>query len=64
MTISCEVDGVKVTVRTAVLVDSDRQMITKDAYLGKTINVRGVVDYYNGSYQIKVLSAKDITIIQ
>ena len=64
MTMNCEVDGVKVTVRTAALVDENRQMITKDAYLGKTINVRGVVDYYNGSYQIKVLSAKDITIIK
>ncbi len=64
MTLHCVVDGQKIRVRTAVLVDSDRKIITADAYQGKTIDVRGVVDYHNGSYQIKVLSAKDITIIQ
>ena len=64
MTMHCVADGQKIRVRTAVLVDSDRKIITADAYQGKTINVRGVVDYHSGSYQIKVLSAKDITIIQ
>lgn len=63
MTLHCEVDGVKIRVRTAVLTDENRSLITEDAYLGKTINVRGVVDFHNGAYQIKVLSAKDITII-
>lgn len=64
MTMHCVADGQKIRVRTAVLVDSDRKIITADAYQGKTIDVRGVVDYHSGSYQIKVLSAKDITIIQ
>lgn len=64
MTMHCIADGQKIRVRTAVLVDSDRKIITADAYQGKTIDVRGVVDYHSGSYQIKVLSAKDITIIQ
>lgn len=62
MTMVCEVGGKEITVRTGVLIDSNRNMITKDAYLGKVIDVRGIVDFYDGSYQIKVLSAKDITI--
>lgn len=55
MTLTCEVNGVTIYVRTAVLYDDNGQLITQDAYLGKTISVRGIVDYYNGGYQIKVL---------
>ena len=32
--------------------------------MGKTIDIRGIVDYYNGAYQIKVFSPKDITIVK
>ncbi len=64
MTLECVSDGCNIKVRTGVLVDSNRNLITADAYEGKTINVRGIVDYYDGSYQIKVLSEKDITIIE
>ena len=63
MTMVCEVDGKEIRIRTAVLIDSDRKMVTADTYLNKVIDVRGIVDFYDGSYQIKVLSAKDITII-
>ncbi len=63
MTMTCEADGETIVVRTAVLADSNRNLITADAYLGKVINVRGVVDHYGDSFQIRVLSAKDITII-
>ena len=64
MTMDCEISGVGIRVRTDVLIDSSRNIITSDAYLNKVIDVRGVVDYHNGRYQIKVLSAGDITIIQ
>lgn len=62
MTLTCEVDGLKVIVRTAVLRDSDGKLITQDAYLGKTIDVRGIIDYYDGEYQIKVFTPDQITI--
>ena len=62
MTMICEADGIDIRVRTAVLVDSNRNLITADAYLGKVIDVRGVVSIHDGVYQIRVLSAKDITI--
>ena len=64
MTMDCEINGVEIRVRTDVLIDSSRNIITADAYLGKVIDVRGVVDYHNGRYQIKVLVSGDITIIQ
>lgn len=63
MTLTCTVDSITVTVRTVVLKDDQGNLITKDEYLGKTINVKGFVDYYNGDYQIKVYRTNDITIL-
>lgn len=64
MTLTCKsADGYTITVRTGVLYDDEKNMLTADAYLNKVIDVRGLVAYYDGSYQIKVLSAEDITII-
>lgn len=62
MTLTCKSGDLTVTVRTDVLYDDNGNLITESAYAGRNINVKGVVDYYNGSYQIKVFSAKDITI--
>ena len=62
MTLTCEANGVTVTVRTAVLLDENNERITADAYLGKTIDVRGIVDLYDGTCQIKVFAANNITI--
>lgn len=62
MSLTCEKDGRSIIVRTAVLYDESGSMITEEEYLGKNITVKGIVDYYDGSYQIKVLSAKYITI--
>jgi len=62
MTLSCEADGIPVTVRTAVLLDENGQLITADAYLGRTIDVKGIVEFFGGNYQIKVFSAKNITV--
>lgn len=62
MTLTCQADGVTVSVRTDVLYDDNGNLITEDAYLGRNINVKGIVDYFSGNYQIKVFSAKDITI--
>lgn len=62
MTLTCECDGVVVTVRTIVLLDEEGKRITADAYEGKIIDVKGIVDSFDGEYQIKVFSAKNITI--
>ncbi len=62
MTLTCEVDGYTLTVRTAVLFDKNGQLITEDAYAGKTIDVKGIIDYFSGAYQIKVFTPDNITI--
>ena len=63
MTLTCRsADGKTISVRTVVLYDENRQPVTADAYMGKTIDVKGIVDYFSGDYQIKVLSVNDIII--
>lgn len=62
MTLTCEVNGVTIDVRTVVLIDENGNLITENVYRGKTIDVKGIVDYFDGSYQIKVFSENDITI--
>lgn len=62
MTMTCEVDGKTVTVRTSVLRKPDKTLYTSADFQNKTITVTGIVDYYSGDYQIKVFSANDIII--
>ena len=62
ITLTCESGNTEITVRTAVLRDASGKIITEDAFIGKTIDVKGIVDYYNGEYQIKVFTIDDITI--
>ena len=62
MTLTCTVDGKTVSVRTAVLRDANGNVITADAYMGKNIDVKGIIDYYDGNYQIKVFTVNNITV--
>ena len=41
---------------------ADSNIITRDYFEGKTIDVKGIVDYFNGKYQIKVFSVKDVNV--
>jgi len=64
MTLTCRApDGTTIDVRTAVLLDENGQLITQDRYAGRTIDVKGIVDYFSGNYQIKVFTPDNITII-
>ncbi len=67
MTLYCRAaDGTEIAVRTAVLRDAEGNLVTRDAYYGKTIDIKGVVDYFSlaNTYQIKVFSTSDITITE
>ena len=44
------------------LTDKNGNIVKSSLFAGKTIDVKGVVDYFSGSYQIKVYSLDDITI--
>ena len=62
MTFTCEVDGKTVYVRTAVLRDADGNLLTADDFRDKNIDVKGIVDFYDGDYQIKVFTVNNITV--
>lgn len=62
ITLVCESEGETVQVRTIPLRNADGALVTQDLFLGKTIDVRGIVDYYDGAYQVKVFSMNAITI--
>ena len=59
MTLTCKSGNETVTVRTIPLY-KDGELVTEDYFKGKTIDVRGVVDYYNGEYQIKLFTLGDV----
>ena len=69
ITITCEVDGQTVTIRTEVLydrtgtyeVDSDSKILASN-FEGKTLDVTGVIERYQGNYQIMLLSMDDVVI--
>ena len=67
MTLTCEVDGKTISVRTALLKDADGNTITASYFpVGTIIDVQGIIDYFdlndtgNGTYQIKVYTLSDI----
>ena len=70
LTITCEQNGASITIRTIVLYDEYGNLVTASEFEGKTIDVNGVVCYYDpdtmdedeGFYQIQVLSYSDIAI--
>ncbi len=72
MTFTCKTaTGLEITVRTAVL-KKDGVTVTASEYQGKTINIKGIVDYYSSDsdytqganpYQIKVFTVDDIVIV-
>ena len=58
-------DGTEIVLRTIVLKDADGKTITADKFpIGSVIDAKGVVDVYNGVYQLKIFSASDITFRQ
>ena len=62
MTLTCKVGNVTVVLRTEVLRDANSNLVTADRFEGKTIDVKGIVDYYEGSYQIRIFSVNDIIV--
>ena len=65
MTLTCTAeDGTPISVRTMKLYDENDKLITASAYKGKTINVKGLVDYFDGEYKIKVFHSIHITIVE
>lgn len=64
LTLICESDGHNVQLRTLPLTDESGRKLTEDDFLGKTLNVRGIVDAFDGGYQIRVFSIRDLEIME
>lgn len=56
ISLTCRADGSTktFTVRTTVLKHADGTLLTEDELKGKHINVKGIVDKFDGAYQVKV----------
>lgn len=61
MTLTCECDGVTLTIRTLPFYENN-ELIGASEYEGKTISVKGIIDSFNGNCQIKVFSKDAITV--
>ena len=63
MSITCRAaDGTTITVRTEVLKENG-VLVTADRYLNKTITVKGIIEKYEGQYQVKCYRADFITVL-
>ena len=62
ITLTCVAEDKTITIRTVPLRDESGNLITQDAYLGKTLDVKGIVDFFDGAYQIKVFTPDNIII--
>ena len=62
MTLLCDCNGIPVSIRTIPLYNTDGSLITEDFFLSRTINIKGIVDYFDGQYQIKVFLLNNITL--
>lgn len=65
ISITCRAqDETEVVLRTIVLKNLDGTLITEDYFkVGSVINAKGVVDCYNGAYQLKIFHQNDITFV-
>ena len=60
LTLTCQSGGHTVYVRTIPLYGADGTLVIADMFVGKTISVKGIVDFYEGQYQIKVFGLDSI----
>lgn len=62
MTLTCkDSNNDTVKVRTSVLHDENKNLITKTAFEGKNITVVGTVDQFEGDYQVHLYTISDVT---
>ncbi|MBE6581636.1 MAG: hypothetical protein E7648_00035 [Ruminococcaceae bacterium] len=63
ITLTCTTpDGKTVQVRTIVLYNADGVLVTEDYFMGKTIDVKGIVTFFADDYQIKLFSINDVVV--
>ena len=63
ISITCETaSGKQIVVRTEVLRDADGNTVKESIFeIGSYIDVKGIIDFYQNSYQVKVFDIADVT---
>ena len=66
ISITCRAeDGTEVVLRTIVLYKEDGSLVTEaDFPIGSVVNAKGIVDSYDGAYQLKIFHQDDITFVK
>ena len=66
ISITCRAqDGTTIVLRTVVLYKDGNALVTEDDFpAGKVVNAKGIVDCYNGAYQLKIFRYNDIEFVQ
>ncbi len=63
ITLYCEAeDGTEVQIRTIVLYDENDELVKEDLFMGKTVDVKGIIEFFSEDYQIKLFSLENIVI--
>lgn len=65
MSITCvDANGNEIVVRTTVLKNADGSLVTYEAFpIGSVIDVKGLVDCYEGTYQLQLTTMDDVTFV-
>ena len=63
ITLTCTTpDGKSVQIRTIVIYNENNELVTEDYFMGKTIDVKGIVTFFADDYQIKLFSINDVVV--
>ena len=64
LTLTCKSGDETISVRTPKLYDENKNLITAEYFNGKTINLTGVVEYFNNQYQVEIFELNDIEFVE
>lgn len=64
MTLTCQTEDQKTVIIRTVVLNDGGELVTEEYFANKTITVRGIVDIYEGTPQIKLFTLDDVDIIE
>ncbi len=64
MTLTCQTEDQKTVIIRTVVLNDGGELVTEEYFANKTITVRGIVDVYEGTPQIKLFTLDDVDIIE
>ena len=62
LTLHCRQNGEDFVIRTVPLRDAAGELVGESAFVGKTIDARGIVECYEGNCQLRVFSLDGISV--